>query len=90
MIKHINRNAAARIPISANAEPYRVQFFHQSLCYPYGAIFMKGGVISKGIQIKLERFTFDQMSTRYIINNNMYCPKLNLNTFIPVGGQLIE
>ena len=45
--EHINRNAAAWIPIAADAQPMRLHLRKKSLANANSAVFMKGGVIAE-------------------------------------------
>ena len=45
--EHINRNAAARIPISSDAQPLRIEEFMQATADGDGAILMKRTVIAE-------------------------------------------
>ena len=52
LIKDINRNPTARVPIPPDAQPLRGQKFSQTLRDRDGAIFMKGTVIAERPEIQ--------------------------------------
>ena len=52
----VDRHAAARVPIAADPEPARFERLHQTLGDPQGAVLVKGALVAKRAEIKLERF----------------------------------
>ena len=69
--ENINRNAAARIPIAANAQPFRFHARDQPLGDHYGAILMKRTMIAEAAHKQLKAFALDQMLVGYIIDNQI-------------------
>src|SRR5258706_10071400 len=43
--EHVDRNAAARIPVAANAQPFRFDFIGDPLADHHRAVLMEGAVI---------------------------------------------
>ena len=71
LIEHINRNSAARIPISANPEPFWRDFLYQTLPDSGRAGFVKISVIAKAPEEKLEGFALHDPLIRAIIDDQM-------------------
>ena len=69
--EHVDRHAAARIPIAADPHPARLQQRVQALADRDGAALVEGAVISEGIQIELQRLRLDQELVRNIVDDEM-------------------
>src|SRR5579859_4401246 len=54
--EHVDRNAAARIPIAADAQPGRIHRRDQALADRDGAILVEGAVIAEAGQEQLQGF----------------------------------
>jgi hypothetical protein len=69
--EYVDRHAAARIPVAADAQPFRLEQRHQFLADGDGAVLVEGAVVAEAVQIKLERLRLDKMSARHIVDHQM-------------------
>src|SRR6478735_11976807 len=69
--KHINRHSATRIPVAADAQPFRLEQRKQSLADRDRAIFVESAVIAEAVEIELQRLRFDKETRRYVVNDQM-------------------
>src|SRR5215831_8983988 len=51
LVENIDRDAATRVPISADPQPFRGQHFDQLARDRHGAVFVKGGVVAKRAEV---------------------------------------
>src|SRR5262245_59463758 len=54
--EHIDRHAAPRIPVAADAQPFRPEQREQFLAYRDRAVFVKSAMITVAVEVELERF----------------------------------
>ena len=71
LVKYIDGDATAGIPITADAEEFWVYFFDDAFGDIDGAGFVEGTVIAIGKEIEFERFTLDHFLGRNVIDHNM-------------------
>src|SRR5256714_11968522 len=69
--EHVDRNAAARIPIAADAQPSGLDLGHDSFADHDRAVLMEGAVIAEARDIELQGFGLQQPLTRYIVDHQM-------------------
>ncbi len=67
----VDRDAAARIPIAADAQPARRHRRHEILGDAKRAILVESAVIAIAAEIELQRLRFDQPFHRRIIDDDM-------------------
>src|SRR5690348_973017 len=67
--EHVDRDAAARIPIAADAQPMRLHFRDQPFGDADRAILVKAGVVAEGGQEQLQRLGFDDRILRRIVDD---------------------
>src|SRR6201998_4227490 len=58
--EHVDRNAAARLPVAADAQPFRFYFRRYPLADRDRAILVKRAVIAEARDIEFQRFRFQQ------------------------------
>src|SRR5690242_2584538 len=71
LVEDVDRHAPARIPIAADAQPYRPQRLDEAARDLHRAILMKGAVIAEGAQVKLQRLALDEKAPRHIVDDEM-------------------
>ena len=59
LVEYVDRNAAARVPIASDAQPFRSQRLDQAAGDHQGAVFVKGGMVAKGAEIELQRLALE-------------------------------
>ena len=69
--EHIDRDAAARIPVAADAKPVRLGGRNDLLGDIKRALFMKARMIAEAGQIQLKRLALDDASFRHIVDHQM-------------------
>jgi MFS family permease len=57
--EHVDWHAAARIPVAANAQPFRLEPRDQLFADGHGAVLVEGAVIAETVEIELERLRLD-------------------------------
>src|SRR6266849_6412523 len=67
--EHVDRNAAARIPIAADAKPARLEQSREPFADADRAVLVKGAVIAEARQIEFQRFRFEQPGLRRVIDD---------------------
>src|SRR4051812_36974340 len=69
--EHVDRDAAARIPVAADAQPFRPDLG----CDPFAdhdrAILVERAVIAETRDIELQRFRLQQPAARYVVDHQM-------------------
>src|SRR3954470_5846894 len=69
--EYVDRNAAAGIPVAADAQPFRLDLG----CYPFAdhhrAVFVKRAVIAEARYIELQGFRFQQPLALHIVDHEM-------------------
>src|SRR6516164_1765351 len=65
----VDRDAAARIPIAADAQIMRRDQGGDGLGDPQGAVLMEGAMIAEAAEIELERLRFDEPLIRHIVDD---------------------
>ena len=71
LIKNVNRNTTARIPVPAQPQPFWAEFGDQSLGNPDAAGLVKLTLVAKRSQEELEGFALEDEFAGYIIDNQM-------------------
>src|SRR5258705_13994551 len=51
--EHVDRDAAARVPVAADAKPFRLDLGRDPLADHHGAVLVKGAVIAKTRNVQL-------------------------------------
>src|SRR6478752_2436501 len=69
--EHVDRDAAARIPVTADAQEFRLDLARDPLANHHCAILVEGAVIAEARDIKLQRLRFQQPLARYIVDHEM-------------------
>src|SRR3954470_19812133 len=59
LVEYVDRDAAARVPIAADPQPYRGQGIDQPARDGQSTVFVKGAVVAKRAEIELQRFAFE-------------------------------
>src|SRR3569833_2076886 len=54
--EHVDRNAAAGIPVAADAQPFRLDLVGDALADHDGAILVEGAVVAKAREIEFKGF----------------------------------
>ena len=69
--EHVDRDAAARIPVAADAQPFRLDLGRDALADRDRAVLVERAVIAEAGEIKLQRFGFQQPLLRHIVDHQM-------------------
>jgi hypothetical protein len=69
--EHVDRHAAARIPIAAYAQPFRPQPGNELLADRDRAILVEGAMIAEAGEIELQGFRLNQPLGRYVVDDQM-------------------
>src|SRR6266705_4971979 len=69
--EHVDRNAAARIPVAADAQPFWLDLVGDPLADHHRAVLMERAVIAKARDIEFERFGFQKPSAGDVIDHEM-------------------
>jgi uncharacterized tellurite resistance protein B-like protein len=67
--EHVDRHAAARIPIAADAQIPRLEQLRQALADRDGAILVEGAVIAEAVEEELERFRLDEPAVGHVVDH---------------------
>jgi MFS family permease len=68
--EHVDRHAAARMEVAADAKPPRLEQCDQPLADVERAILMKNSVITEAVEIELERFRLDEVPRGQIVDDD--------------------
>ena len=68
--EHVDRHAAARIEIAADAQPLRREQFHDALADRDRAVLVEGAVIAEAVEIKLQRLRLDEPAARHVVDHH--------------------
>ncbi len=71
MGEDIDGDAAAGVPVAADAEPFGVEFVKEALTDADGAIFMETGMVAEAVQIELERLGFHDGARRDVVDDEV-------------------
>ena len=71
MPEYIDRDAAAGVPVTADAQVFRLQQTDEGFCNRDRAVLMEGGVVAVGGEVEFERFGFDDPQPGNIINDDV-------------------
>src|SRR5262249_13724318 len=69
--EHVDRHASARIPVAADAQPFRLQQRHELLADGDGAVFVETAVITEAAQKKLQRFRLHEPFPRHVVDHEV-------------------
>ena len=69
--EHVDRHAAARIPIAADAQPFGLEQRHELLADGDGAVLVEGAVVAEAREIKFQRLRLHQPLARHIVDHEM-------------------
>src|SRR4051812_5732605 len=69
--EHVDRHAAAGIPIAPDAQEFRMEQDHQLFADGDRAVLVKAADVAEAAKIKFERFRFDQPSSRHVVDHEM-------------------
>src|SRR3982751_2359882 len=69
--EHVDRNAAARIPVAADAQPFRLDLGCYSFADHDRAVFMERAVIAKARDIEFQGFRLQQPLARHVVDHEM-------------------
>src|SRR5579872_2637460 len=69
--EHVDRNAAARIPIAANPKPFGFDLRRDALADGDRAVLMEGAMVTEARNIKLEGFGLEEPPVRYKIDHQV-------------------
>src|SRR5207248_10971603 len=71
LVKYVDRDAAARVPIAADPQPYRGQALDQLARDRQGAVLVKGAVVAKRAEIELQRLALEDHRLGHIIDDEV-------------------
>src|SRR5579864_3807858 len=71
LIEDVDRHAAARIPITADAQPFGLPRLDEAARDLHRAILVKGAVIAERTKVKLQRLALDEKAARHIVDDEM-------------------
>jgi hypothetical protein len=69
--EHVDRDAAARIPVATDPQPAWREEVHQATCDRQRAVLVECAVIAKGLQVQLERLALDEPAARYLVQHEV-------------------
>src|SRR5829696_2028812 len=69
--EHVDRDTATRIPVAADAKPFRLDLGGNPLADHDRAILVEGAVIAKAGDIEFQRFGFQQPLARRVVDHEM-------------------
>src|SRR5579872_5875500 len=69
--EHVDRNAAAWVPIAADAQPFGFDLRGDTLADGDRAVLVKGAVVTEARNIKLEGFGLEQPLAGYIVDHQV-------------------
>ena len=69
--EHVDRDAAARIPVGADAQPDRVETLDQRARDLHAASLVEGTVVAKAGEIQLQRLAFHDPVAGYVVDHQM-------------------
>jgi hypothetical protein len=67
----VDGDAAARIPIAADAQPFRLQQLGQALADGDGAVLVEGAVVAERRQVHLQALGLDQPVAGHIVDDDV-------------------
>lgn len=67
----VDGDAAARVPVAADAQPFRLQQVRQALADGDGAVLVEGAVVAEAGQIQLQALRLDQPVARHIVDDDV-------------------
>ena len=67
--EYVDRHAAARMEITADAQPLRFEHRDEFLADAHCAFFVEGAVIAEAVQIEFQRFRFHEPRPRHVIDD---------------------
>src|SRR5947209_1729872 len=68
--EHVDRDAAAWVPIAADPQPAWRQELHQSFADRDRAVLVKGAVVAKAGEVELERLRFDEPAAWDVVDHD--------------------
>src|SRR3954471_23285740 len=71
LVEHVDRDAAARIPVAADAQPSGLQLVLKAFGDADGAGFVESAVIAERGQVQLQRLALDQPVAGDIVDHQM-------------------
>src|SRR3546814_7075479 len=75
-MEHVDRDAAARIPVAADAEPDRRHLRHEPFRDADRAVLVKGGLVPEGAEIKLQRLAFHEAAVGEVVRSEEHTSEL--------------
>ena len=67
--KHVDRDAAAGMPVAADAQEARLEQLRQPTTHAEGAILVEGAVIPEAVEVELERLRLDQPAVGNVVDD---------------------
>src|SRR5580698_2043148 len=64
----VDGDAAAGVPVAADAQPAWRGGFHDALADGQGAVLVEGAVVAEGAQVELQRLGLDQPFRRRVVD----------------------
>src|SRR3546814_10021049 len=58
--EHVDRHAAARVPVAADAQPLRRQLRDEPAADGEGAVLVEGAVVAEGAEVELQRLRSEE------------------------------
>ena len=69
--EHVDRHAAARIPVAADAQVVRLQQRRQPLADRHRAVLVERAVVAERGEVQLQRLGFDQPRLRHVVDDEV-------------------
>jgi hypothetical protein len=69
--EHVDRHAAARIPVAADAQPARRDLLGQPLADHQRAFLVEGAVVAETAEEELQRLALDQLRARGVVDHQV-------------------
>src|SRR6202035_3654523 len=69
--EHVDRNAAARVPVAADAEPFRLDFGRYPLSDRNRAVLVERTMIAEARDIEFQGFRLQQPLARHVVDHEM-------------------
>src|ERR1043166_4217334 len=67
----VDRNAAARIPVAADAQELRLDLGGDPLADHHGAVLVESAMVAKACDIKFQRFRLEQPFSGCVVDHKM-------------------
>src|SRR4051812_4325060 len=69
--EHVDRNAAAGVPIAPDAQESRIEECRKLFADGDRAVLVEAADVAEAAEIKFERFRLDQPSSRHVVDHEM-------------------